>query len=347
MGICLHIKKQMDQFLLNIKIESNSKRIGILGASGCGKSMTLKCIAGILTPDEGRIDIEDTSYFDKGKKVNRKPQQRSVGYLFQNYALFPTMTVEENIMVGVHNRSRLEKKKVAGELIERFHLTGLQKRLPSELSGGQQQRVALARILAYEPEIILLDEPFSALDSYLKEKMQMELEEMLKSYEGTVILVSHSKEEIYRFSEELFVVKDGRVIESGKTKEVFDAPRTMEAARLTGCRNISKIERKGTLDFYASDWGIELKGSVPLEEGIRFVGIREQDLLLAEGSDGQPVCTLEVVRKVELPFAFQYVLKGEGSGKEPILFTCGKEKGGLLHVNDKVNVRFDRLMFLE
>ena len=160
--------------------------------------MTLKSIAGIISPDAGTIRIGEQIVFDSGKKINVKPQNRRAGYLFQNYALFPNMTVEQNIAAGLSG-SREEKRKRVREMVGKFQLDGLERRLPGELSGGQQQRTALARIMAYKPEIILLDEPFSALDIYLKDNLQREMENMLKDYEGTVILVSHDRDEVYRF----------------------------------------------------------------------------------------------------------------------------------------------------
>ena len=199
MGIFIDVQKKLGNFTLNIRFASEAKRIGILGASGCGKSMTLKSIAGIVSPDAGTIRIGEQIVFDSGKKINVKPQNRRAGYLFQNYALFPNMTVEQNIAVGLSG-SREEKRKRVREMVGKFQLDGLERRLPGELSGGQQQRTALARIMAYKPEIILLDEPFSALDIYLKDNLQREMENMLKDYEGTVILVSHDRDEVYRLS---------------------------------------------------------------------------------------------------------------------------------------------------
>ena len=159
MKIQMHFKYQMDGFSLCIDWESNKNRIGILGSSGCGKSMTLKALAGIITPDSGKIIINDKTYFDSEKQINIPPQKRKIGYLFQNYALFPTMTVEQNINMGLLKCSKAEINKKVDAMISRFQLEELRYRYPHELSGGQQQRVALARMLAYEPDLILLDEP--------------------------------------------------------------------------------------------------------------------------------------------------------------------------------------------
>ena len=151
MALQVNIRKKFSGFELNVDFETEAGCMGILGASGCGKSMTLKCIAGIETPDEGRIIVDGTLLYDSAKKISLKPQKRHIGYLFQNYALFPTMTVEENIAAGLQGGKEEKRRKVA-KMMEKFQLLGLGKQLPGELSGGQQQRVALARIMAYEPE---------------------------------------------------------------------------------------------------------------------------------------------------------------------------------------------------
>ena len=145
MAIEVKIQRKLNTFELNIDFKSDSKRIGILGASGCGKSMTLKSIAGIEPPESGLIKIEGKTVYDSENKVNLKPQKRNIGYLFQNYALFPTMTVEKNIAAGLKGKKQENAKRVR-EMIEKFQLTGLEKRFPAELSGGQQQRVALSLI---------------------------------------------------------------------------------------------------------------------------------------------------------------------------------------------------------
>lgn len=190
--------------------------MGFLGASGCGKSMTLKCIAGIETPDEGRIVLNDRVLFDSEKKVNLSPQKRKVGYLFQQYALFPHMTVRQNVEAGLSGSGRTfssgkEKNAFVERLLEQFHIPELADALPARLSGGQQQRVALVRILASKPQAILLDEPFSALDSSLKLELELELESMLEGFGGTVLWVSHDRSEVERHCRQVAVMESGNV----------------------------------------------------------------------------------------------------------------------------------------
>ena len=198
----VNIQKELKEFDLDVDFELKKGCLGILGPSGCGKSMTLKSIAGIVNPDNGFISLNDTVYFDSSNKTNLKPQKRNVGYLFQNYALFPNMTVEENVAIGL---GKDYDKNHLSEIIKRYHLNGLEKRYPRELSGGQQQRVALARIMAYGPDVILLDEPFSAMDTFLKEQLRLELVNSLRDFDGFSIMVTHNRDEAFQFCDELIV----------------------------------------------------------------------------------------------------------------------------------------------
>ena len=197
MRLSVDIHKDFGPFRLDAAFETDSGAVtGLLGASGCGKSVTLRCIAGIETPDEGHIELDGEVLFDSAARINLSPQKRRVGYLFQNYALFPNMTVEQNIAAGV--RDRAGRKETAARLMRAFYLEGHEHKYPRQLSGGQQQRVALARILANKPRALLLDEPFSALDSYLKWQVELELLDLLGRFEGPVLFVTHSRDEVRR-----------------------------------------------------------------------------------------------------------------------------------------------------
>ena len=312
MSIKVQIQRKLDSFLLDISFQSECRRIGILGASGCGKSMTLKSIAGIETPDQGHIEAEGRTLFDRANRINLKPQKRNVGYLFQNYALFPTMTVEKNIAAGLKG-SRQENEVRVREMVKKFQLQGLEKRLPGQLSGGQQQRVALARIMAYEPDVILLDEPFSALDMYLKDRLQQELMDMLADYRGTVIMVSHNRDELYRFSEELLIIDQGHIAAAGETKELFRNPVSREAARLTGCKNFSRARRLDAHTVEADDWGIILhtKGEIP--EDVQWLGYRAHDFVPVWGERGENMLRFDLESSALLPFERNYYLRPENS----------------------------------
>ena len=187
MSLLVEIEKQLGDFHLNVAFESENKVLALLGASGCGKSMTLKCIAGICRPDRGRIVLNGKTLFDSEQKIDLPPQKRRVGYLFQQYALFPNMTVEQNIAAGV--RDKKQSKTIVADMIRRMRLEGHEKLRPHQLSGGQQQRVALARILVNEPEVLLLDEPLSALDSHLRFQMEEEVRGIIRSFGKSMVLV--------------------------------------------------------------------------------------------------------------------------------------------------------------
>lgn len=325
----LEIKKQYGKFRLDIAFKSEKKRIGILGASGCGKSLTLKSIAGIERPEEGRIVIDGVTLFDAGKKIFLKPQKRKVGYLFQNYALFPNMTVEQNIGIGFAG-SKEEKKEMVARLIHHFQLDGLEKLYLAKLSGGQQQRTALARIMAYEPDVILLDEPFSALDAYLRERMLTELMEMLKDYDGTVIMVSHSRDEIYSFSEEVLVIDNGHGICLGPVKDVFEAPRYKTAARLTGCKNIADAKRLDSHTVYVKDWDVRLtfkERIVP--ETVKAIGIRAHDLLPVYGEESEETLKVGDWKSMDYPFERKYFIRCK-SGCEDFCWFVQREQSGML-----------------
>ncbi len=214
MALSVDIEKDLGDFHLKSKFTAGDETLAILGASGCGKSMTLKCIAGVETPDSGRIVLDGKVLFDSGKKINLPARLRKTGYLFQNYALFPNMTVEQNIACGIH-RKKEETRKIVKEKISAFYLDGLEKQYPSQLSGGQQQRVALARMLAGEPQLIMLDEPLSALDSFLKWKLEQEILRVKESFHGSILFVSHSRDEVYRLCDRIVAMEDGKTQEAG------------------------------------------------------------------------------------------------------------------------------------
>ena len=303
----VNIKKELKEFDLDITFELKNGCLGILGPSGCGKSMTLKSIAGIVTPDTGFISLntgEETIFFDSNKKINLKPQIRNVGYLFQNYALFPNMTVEENIASGLSN----DDGKTVSEMIKRFRLDGLEKRYPRQLSGGQQQRVALARILAYSPDVILLDEPFSAMDTFLKEQLRLELVNSLEDFDGFSILVTHDRDEAFQFCDELIILDEGKIIAKGDTYEIFENPRKVQVARLTGCKNISKIEVVDDYHLKSLDWGIIFEVSEKISQNITHIGIRAHDFSPAEKDDINVIDTMNST-VLEMPFEWEITLR--------------------------------------
>ena len=206
----VQIYKKLAEFDLDVSFQVNDNILGLMGASGSGKSMTLKCIAGIETPDQGRIVLNDRVLFDSEKKINVPIQKRNVGYMFQSYALFPNMNVYENISVGLRARKVKDVDIVAQKVMKQFQISELASRYSKQLSGGQRQRVALARLMAYEPDVLLLDEPFSALDEDLKEDLLRELKSELQ-ISKPVIFVSHNKEEVNELCDFKYKIKQGKI----------------------------------------------------------------------------------------------------------------------------------------
>ena len=301
------IKKNLRDFVLDVKFSVCDEVFALFGASGCGKSMTLKCIAGIETPDEGRIVLNERTLYDSERRINLPPQLRRAGYLFQNYALFPNMTVAENILFAAVG-TRDEKLSRLRENLSRFNLDGLEKVYPDKLSGGQAQRVAFARILSSHAEFLLLDEPLSALDNFLRRRLELELAEVFKFY-GAASLVSHDGGEVFRLAQKVAVMNAGKIEAVGTAQEIFARPPTLTAARLTGCRNISAARKISDNQFFAEDWGLTLSAQ-KIPDDLRFAGIRE-DSLSTDADENN--FAFEVVRVVEDIAAFDVFVRGEGA----------------------------------
>ena len=237
------IKKQLDKVLLDVDFETNDEILGLIGASGSGKSMTLKCIAGIEKPDEGQIVLNDRILFDSNKKINLRPQDRRIGYLFQNFALFPQMTVRKNISVSVNKKySKEEKVKKVDEILGLLKLESLENKIPSEISGGQQQRVAFARIIVNEPDFLLLDEPFSALDAFLRWNIAKELKSIIMKLNKKAIFVTHNINEVYYLCKNVIVLADGKEIEKGTVKDIIENPQNEIVKKLVKFSDFSREE---------------------------------------------------------------------------------------------------------
>lgn len=305
MSIFVDIEKKLGSFWLKMNFEAGEETLALLGASGCGKSMTLKCIAGIEKPDRGRIIVDGVTFFDSEKGINLPPQKRALGMMFQNYALFPNMTVEQNIRAGTkREKDKKERQKRIEEMMERFGLRELADHYPHQLSGGQQQRAALARILISTPRALLLDEPFCALDSHLRFRLEQEVREVIRSFNKTVLLVSHDRDEVYRMAQSIAIINGGRVENLGSRDMVFADPKTVVAARLTGCKNISSIVKRDEYHVYAQDWGVELITAKQTGEAVA-VGIRMHDIRQGRGENS---FHCRVIEEIENPFSYTIML---------------------------------------
>lgn len=300
MGLSVDIEKKLGAFRLRVRFEAGDGVTALLGASGSGKSVTLKCIAGIERPDRGRITLDGAALYDSASGVDLPPQARRTGLLFQNCALFPHWTVRRNLWAGaVRERDRVRRRELVAEALERFGLTELAERYPSQLSGGQRQRTALARVLLSRPRAVLLDEPFSALDAHLRGQMEQEVREILRGYGGTVLLVTHDREEAYRMADGIVVLDGGAVAVYGPKEEVFADPRTRAAALLTGCGNLSRLEPWGDGNrARAVDWGVTL--TLPRAIGdAQYVGIRGRDIRSAGEQNSRPAAEQDTRSAVE------------------------------------------------
>ena len=240
MALEVDITKKLDGFFMHMQFRAEREIFAILGASGCGKSMTLKCIAGIEKPDEGRIVLDGKVLFDSEKKINLPPQKRKVGYMFQDYALFPHMNVSDNVGYGLKIR-KVPKAEIAERVEQALRLVQLEgygKRMPDQLSGGQKQRIAIARAVINEPKVLLLDEPLGALDLKLRRQMQLELKRLQKQLGITFIYITHDQEEAINMSDTIAVMNHGRFEQIGTPDEIYNHPKTSYVADFVGNANI-------------------------------------------------------------------------------------------------------------
>ena len=282
MAIELDIQKNFKGFSLDVKLKGQAGTIGILGASGSGKSMTLRSIAGIETPDSGRIIINGKTVFDSEAKINLKPQERRVGYLFQNYALFPTMTVEKNIACGYRGGKSELSQKVA-DYIKRYPLEGL------------------------------------------KDILQRDMQNFLKDYKGDMLMVTHSRDEAYKFCSQLNLLNNGKDILTGETRDIFENPQYLEAARLTGCKNFSAVQKMGSHEVYALDWELMLRSEQEVTEDITHVGIRGHWMRPADEA-GENTMEVQVEEYIENTFEHQYLFRNKGAAESGTLWWMCQKK---------------------
>lgn len=306
MSLSVSIKKHFPAFTLDVNIEAGNETLGWLGESGCGKSLTMRCIAGIETPDEGKIVVNGKTFFEReaGKRptVNLSPQERKTALLFQNYMLFPNLTVAENVAAGIDRKLPKEKREaqVNAEL-KRFGLDGFGKRYPSQLSGGQQQRVALARMLAAKPDILMLDEPFSALDAHLKGALEQNLAGLFETFHGTILYVSHDIDEALRFCDRIAVIEKGHVMEVSTGNNLVNNPQSAASIKLSGCKNATPARRINDHRVFLPAWGIEVETDKPVQENLTCMGVRAFFLEQAK-EPGRNTYRVRVVRTSDSRF---------------------------------------------
>ncbi|WP_094547703.1 sulfate/molybdate ABC transporter ATP-binding protein [Petroclostridium xylanilyticum] len=311
--------KTMGNFTLQSSFSSDRGVLGILGSSGCGKSLTLKCIAGLYSPDKGQIKLNGKELFNSDAKVNIPPRKRNIGYVFQNYALFPHLTVYKNIAYGVKHLDKKTRYDKIVEMIGKMQLSGLENHYPSQLSGGQQQRVALARTLITEPELLLLDEPFSAIDSNTKYLLEDELLSIIRNnYHGIVLLVTHNIEEAYRLCDRILIIDKGKTLQIGQKEEIIRSPSSLTAARITGCKNFLNVDLLGEEDGYLVIKSKELvlrarKTATELQPKM-VAGVRAHDLRISSKFTNEPnTFECEVIEKIEGIFSTTIIVNCRGN----------------------------------
>ena len=284
MSLEVNIRKSFSSFTLDVACEAGDETLGFLGASGCGKSLTMRCIAGIETPDEGRIVVNDRVFFDSERKINLTPQQRKTALLFQSYMLFPNLTVAENVAAGIgREASKADRDALVAAELKRFGLEGFDRRYPAQLSGGQQRGGAGARMRAAGRGFLMRAEPFSALDAHLKSVLEQNLVSLFDAFHGTVLYVSHDIDEALRFCDRIAVVEAGRITETGTGDDLVNRPQSLAGVKLSGCKNATAAVRTGEHRVRLPKWGIEAATSAAVPEDVKALGVRAFFLQRVDG----------------------------------------------------------------
>ncbi len=284
-SLTVDIERSLSTFQLSARFSVDCQPLGLLGASGAGKSQMLRCISGLETPDSGKIVLNGRVLFDSKTGVNVAACDRQIGFVFQNYALFAHLTVAQNIAFGMRAIPRSQRAARVAHYLEMMELMGLGDRYPYQLSGGQQQRVALARALAIQPEILLLDEPLSALDTYLRSQIEKLLIQTLADYAGVTLFVTHKLEEAYRICSNLLVLSEGQVLANDRKEQIFRHPPTFAVAQVTECKNFSQVTSIGDRVIAAVDWNCQLIVDFPVPPDTRWVGIRAHHIQFSTTPD--------------------------------------------------------------
>lgn len=347
MSLIVKIKKDFGSFKLDVDFTTSKETTALLGASGSGKTMTLKCIAGLVKPDEGYIELNGRVLFDSKNHINLPPQKRSVGYMFQNYALFPNMSVKQNIMVAMKSLVTFNfvKECKYKEIIKLLQLEDLENRKPNQLSGGQQQRVALARILVNEPEIILLDEPFSALDNFLRVKLEMDMKQILSSLQKEAILVTHDRDEAYLLSNSMILMHKGKNIIHETKEELFRNPVYLQASILTGCKNNVACSRIDDHTLFVPEWNLTFKFTEAVPSDTKYIGIRAHDFSIEEKENSHKIIINEIDSE---PFEYliRFHYENQDKSTPEILFRIAKKENMSLDF-DSLGVKSRNIIFLK
>lgn len=324
------IQKQLPEFLLNVAftIDSHNHQpvsLGILGASGAGKSTLLRCIAGLETPDRGRIAIGDRILFDSAKGINLTPQERRVGLLFQDYALFPHLSIAENIAFGMSaENSASEVKQKVNQNLSQVNLSQMGNLMTHQLSGGEKQRVALARLLASQPDITLLDEPLSALDTNLKKELTKLLQQQINNYSALSLYVTHNLSQAYQLCSQLLIIDRGKAIAFNDKKNIINHPPNLQTAKILGYSNFSAVRKIAPQTVRALDWQWNLKCDSNIPDSIEYIAVHSQAINFVDNDNDKAVnmIPVELADYLELPDGVILYLKINSSSQrsnQPIL----------------------------
>lgn len=303
------VVKSLENFRLELQFQAGRGAMGLLGASGAGKSMTLRLLAGLSTPDRGRIVLNGKTLFDSTSKVSVPAAHRRIGMVFQDYALFPHLTVAENVAFGLHSIPASERAIRVARQLAQMHIGELAGRYPREISGGQRQRVAIARCMAIEPDALLFDEPFAALDPHLRRQMEEKLRAALCGYNGVIVFVTHDMEEAFRFCTELLVLDMGKKIASGPKQALFEQPRSVAAARLTGCKNIVPARRVDACRLAIESWNCTLALAAPSTGPILHLGYRSHHFRFQRDASGENCFPCWLIETSEAPHEITLYLR--------------------------------------
>jgi molybdate transport system ATP-binding protein len=324
------VRKSLPGFTLDVEWSAGDGVAALFGPSGAGKTLTLQCLAGLVRPDAGRIVVDGQVLFDSAAGVDVAPQRRHVGYVFQGYALFPHLSVRDNVGFGLRERGRVERRRREDEVLARLGLETLAERRPRELSGGQRQRVALGRALATDPALLLLDEPLSALDLPLRHALRDDLREVLTGWGIAAVLVTHDLTEAYRLGDRIVVYEEGRVIQAAPRAELLWQPSSRSVARIMGIRNVMQgVTLKATADRIQFRWRGQVLEAVnspsrsylpapdsPLAFYIRpeYVRLLRKDRAGLDGVHHMNLMSGTVVREVDLGTSWTLFLRLDEPG---------------------------------
>ena len=324
-------KKRIGNQRLEIRLDAGETPLALLGASGSGKSAVLRCIAGIMTPDEGRIILGGEPLFDSSRHINIPPKRRRVGFLFRHYALFPHMTIRQNIANAA--RRQETRTQVTEEYLHMFHLENLAEQYPDEISLEERLKTALARMMASEPEAILLDEPLAAPDSYLKFRLEQVLSDMLSTFDGPVIWASHDRGEVYRNCRFVSVLDRGVSQDIVTADALLAHPGTESAARLSGCKNFVNAAARGNA-IYIAQWGVTLRCAYPLPPFLWRIGIRAHQVRISE-PDRINAFAVTVEKAIEDVSSMIVLLRPSGAARDAPLLRMELEKSEWVSLPDK------------